>query len=78
MIKLENGNLEIGGENTTVLAEFLMIYKYLELDYAKHGLNFRSILLPMIFDKEFEKLKTKEERKREKIINLKEYKKNDM
>lgn len=73
MIKIENGNLEISGENTTVLAEFLMIYKYLELDYANHGLNFRSVLLSMIFDKEFEKLKTKEERK--KIIDLKEYKK---
>lgn len=70
MIKVVNGELEMDGENTSILAEFLMIYKYLELDYAKHGLNFRSVFLSLIFDKEFEKLKTKEER--EKIENLKE------
>ena len=60
MIKVENGELEINGNNRDVLAEFLMIYKYLERDYKEHELNFRSILMTLIFNEEFEKLKPKE------------------
>ena len=72
MIKVENGDLEINGQNIDILAEFLMIYKYLEKDYASHNLNFRSVLITLIFDTEFEKLKTKEERG--KIVNFEDIK----
>lgn len=73
MIKIEGGKLETNGDSHVILVEFLVIYKYLEVEFKKHGENFRSLLLAMIFDSEFEKIKPTEAKSN--IINFEEIKK---
>ena len=72
MIKAKANDIEITGTDEEVVPEFLAIYKIIEAKYKEKGKNFRSMLLSIIFDAEFEKIQA--EKTKSNIINFEEIK----
>ena len=56
MLKVEKSKVDFQGDEESLLSEFILLFKVLENQYAKKGVDFKRIFLKIIQDKKLKDL----------------------
>lgn len=55
MLKVDKSKVDIQGDEESLLSKFILLFKVLEIRYAKIGVDFNRIFLKIIKDKKLQK-----------------------